>query len=402
MAGPLQGYRILDLTSVVSGPVATMLLADQGAEVTKVEAFSGDFTRQAANRRGGFSASFVNNNRGKRSVVLNLKDPRGVAIVGALAKVSDVVVQNFRPGVVERLGIGFADLQKLNPRLVYASISGFGTSGPYAQRPVYDPLIQALSGLTTVQGGSDQARPRLVRTILPDKLTGFLAAQAITAALLARERTGEGQHVELSMLDGLVNFLWHSDMGSQTFVGCELPQAEAQSFIDLIYRTRDGYVSVAVQTDRQWRALAEALGRPEWLGDERFKTAAQRQENIDARLALTQEALEHFTSQECLDRLQAHDVPCAPVLRRCEVIHHPQVLANEVLRELDHPHAGRLRQTRPAARFSHTPVEPGGPAPALGEHSEMILRELGYDEQTIAQWVTEGVVGVFEATPRGG
>src|SRR6201995_2282462 len=217
MSGPLQGYRVIDLTSMVSGPSATMLLADQGADVIKVEnPQGGDHTRTAANRRGGFSASFLNNNRNKRSVVLDLKSPSGTDALKRLIATADVFVQNFRTGVIDRMGFGEAEVRSLRPDIIYVSISGFGEKGPYAQKPVYDPLIQALSGLASIQGGSDQARPRLVRTIVPDKLTGVVAAQAISAALLARERTGQGQHVRLSMLDAVVAFLWGADMGSQT------------------------------------------------------------------------------------------------------------------------------------------------------------------------------------------
>ena len=219
MPGPLHGYRIVDLTSNVSGPLATMILGDQGADVIKVEAPDGDHTRAGANRRGGFSANFLNNNRNKRSVVLNLKHKAALDALKRLVATADVFVQNFRPGVAERIGVGEDAIRAVKPDIVYVSISGFGEKGPYAQKPVYDPLIQGFSGLATVQAGSDEARPRMLRTILPDKLTAITASQAITAALLARERTGKGQHVRLSMLEAVLAFLWPSDMAGQTFVG---------------------------------------------------------------------------------------------------------------------------------------------------------------------------------------
>jgi len=393
MSGPLDGIRVIDMTSMVSGPLATMILADQGADVIKVEnPNGGDHTRAVSSRRAGMSASFLNNNRNKRSLALNLKDPRGLAALKRLTAGADVFVQNFRPGVAERIGIGESTIRETKPDIVYVSISGFGERGPYAGKPVYDPLVQALSGLTTVQAGSDDVRPRLVRTILPDKLTGFAAAQAITSALLARERTGKGQHVRLSMLDSVISFLWSSDMSGQTFVGEETRQEKAQSFIDLIYETSDGYISVAVQSDREWAGLCRAVDRPEWLEDPRFKTVALRQHNVDDRLNLTQEALRSRNSAEWLERLEAEDVPCAPVLRRREVVDHPQILANEIVQEFEHPHAGSLRQARPAPLFSGTPVVYRRGAPALGEHSIEALKEAGLSTEEIEKLAAAGIV----------
>ncbi len=398
MTGPLSGIKIVDVSTVISGPHATMLLADQGADVIKVEnPEGGDHTREHPNRRGGLAASYLNNNRNKRSVALNLKHPRGVEALIRLAAGADVFVQNFRPGVAERLGIGEGSVRAAAPDIIYVSISGFGESGPYASKPVYDPLVQAVSGLATVQAGSDEARPRLVRTIVPDKLSAIVASQAITAALLARARTRGGQHVRLSMLDAVVAFLWGSDMGSQTFVGDELPQAEAASFIDLIYETTDGYVSVAVQTDRQWQALTRALDRPEWLEDERFMSAALRQRNINVRLELTQEALRKRSTSEWLARLEAEGVPCAPVLTRTQVISDAQVRENAIVVETEHPVAGRLRQARAAARFSKTPTSIRRGAPRLGEDTEAVLKEAGYSAREIKALVREGAIAVLEA-----
>ena len=385
MIGPLDGFRIIDVTSMVSGPSATMLLADQGADVIKVEnPNGGDHTRASANTQNGFSANFLNNNRSKRSVALNLKDNAAKRALLRLCEGADVFIQNFRPGVVDRMGIGEADVRAVAPEIVYVSICGFGETGPYAAKPVYDPLIQALSGLATVQAGSDAERPRLVRTILPDKLTGTVAAQAITAALLARTRTGEGQHIRVSMLDTIVAFLWGSDMGSQTFIDTPFPQQNAASFIDLIYETADGHISVAVQNDREWQALTHAFDTPEWLDDPRFKTPALRQENIDDRLDLTQEKLRTDTSAHWLERLEAEDVPCAPVLTRSEAIGHPQVAANAIVIDTEHHLAGGVRQARPAAQFSGTPVEIRRGGPALGEHTGEVLAEAGYSAQEIA------------------
>lgn len=244
MAGPLAGYRIVDLSSMLTGPWATSILGDQGADVIKVEVPGvGDHTRSLGNRSGGLPAGFLNTNRSKRSITLNLKDERGKETLMQLAATADVFLQNFRPGVVERLGVAEPDIREVSPSIVYVSISGFGERGPLAHKPAYDPIIQALSGLTTVQAGSDSERPRLVRTILPDKLTAVVASQAVTAALLARAKTGEGQHVRLSMLDAMLNFLWASDMGGHTLADRPVTNQRAASFIDLIYETRDGHMT---------------------------------------------------------------------------------------------------------------------------------------------------------------
>jgi len=381
----MDGFRIIDVTSMVSGPSATMLLADQGADVIKVEnPNGGDHTRSSANTQNGFSANFLNNNRSKRSVALNLKEEPAKKALLKLCEGTDVFIQNFRPGVVDRMGIGEADIRAVAPDIIYVSICGFGETGPYAAKPVYDPLIQALSGLATVQAGSDAERPRLVRTILPDKLTGTVAAQAITAALLARTRTGEGQHIRVSMLDTIIAFLWGSDMGSQTFIDKPFPQQNAASFIDLIYETVDGHISVAVQSDREWQALTRAFGKPEWLDDPRFGTPALRQENIDDRLNLTQEVLRTDTSAKWLKKLEAEDVPCAPVLTRSQAIEHPQVAANAIVIETEHHLAGGVRQARPAAVFSGTPVDIRRGGPALGEHTAEVLAEAGCSPDEIA------------------
>ena len=260
--GPLAGVRIVDMTAMLAGPWATMILGDQGADVIKIEAPGvGDHTR--ATDGDTPSPGFLNLNRSKRSVALDLKTPRGRELLLALAKTADVAVQNFRPGVVDRLGVGYDAVCAARPDIVYVSISGFGTEGPYAAQRVYDPVIQGLSGLTTIQAGSDEVRPRLVRTVLPDKLTAMTAAQAISSALYARAQSGRGQHIRLSMLDAVLQFLWASDMGQQTLPDREPAPQRPASRIDLIYRTRDGHITLGANTDKEWagpRARARQAG----------------------------------------------------------------------------------------------------------------------------------------------
>lgn len=394
MAGPLDGYKIIDLTTMIAGPFATMLLGDQGADVIKVEVRGrGDHVRATANQAGGFSASFLNNNRNKRSITLDLKQPEGREVLHRLAGSADVLVQNFRPGVVDRLGIGEADLRGKWPKLIYVSLSGFGAVGPYVHKPDYDPIIQAVSGLASVQGGGDNLRPRLVRTVVPDKVTALTASQAITAALLARERTGQGQHITLSMLGAMVQFLWSTDMGGQTFVERPFPQTGVSAFNDLIYATADGHLAVSVMTDGQWAGLTRALEQPHWLDDPRFNSPAQRDKNFDTRVALTQGVLETNTNAHWLDRLEAEGVACAPVLTRTELIAHPQILASEVIQQSQHPKAGSVRQARHAANFGATPASIRAPAPGLGENTDEILAELGLNESEISALRAAGVAG---------
>jgi crotonobetainyl-CoA:carnitine CoA-transferase CaiB-like acyl-CoA transferase len=277
--------------------------------------------------------------------------------------------------------------------LVYLSMSGFGERGPDAQQRVYDPLIQALTGLTTIQAGSDSARPRLVRTILPDKLSAIVAAQALTAALFARQRTGRGQHIRLSMLESVLSFLWASDMGAYTFADKPVPVEQGGSFIDLIYETADGFMTIATNSNAEWQALCRAVGHPEWIEDERFATPIGRSEHINERLELVQSALGGKTTAQWMELMTQFDVPAAPTLTRAQVIEHPQVLATGIVFDYEHPVAGRLRQARVPSRFSDTvPDAPRG-APRLGEHNAEILAEIGYDEVARAALAQRGVVG---------
>ncbi|MEL7153266.1 MAG: CoA transferase [Pseudomonadota bacterium] len=390
MSGPLHGFKVIDLTSMISGPLAGMILADQGADVIKVEPAGGDSTRGLWTRHQGLSASFLNNNRNKRSIVLDLKHADGKAALLRLIEGADVVLQNFRPGVVDRLGIGYEHAKAVNPKIIYMSITGFGETGPYAHKPVFDPLVQSLTGLTTVQAGSDERRPALVRTILPDKLTAFTASQSITAALLARERTGEGQHVHLSMLDTVVSFLWSSDMGGHTFVGNELETETAQSFIDLIYETADGYLSCAAFRRVDWEKLSDALEQPHWKDDERFLDSSGLEKFKEDRLKMTQDVLKTRTTAEWIARLEEHDVPCAPVLTRTQMRQHPQIEANGIVEINTHPVAGDLRQTRHAARFDGTPPQHQRGAPLLAEHTREVLTENGFAEDEIKALLSSG------------
>lgn len=395
MPGPLAGVRVLDLTSVVSGPLATMFLADQGAEVIKIEPLSGDITRrsrQSISASGEFSALFVSSNRGKRSLALDLKRPEAAEIMRKLIASADVLVQNFRPGTMERLGFGEPALRELNPRLIYVSISGVGESGPYAKKRVYDPIIQGLSGFADLQAEPRTRRPQMIRTIVADKTTAIFAAQAVTAALFARERTGEGQHIRLAMLDTMIAYLWPEAMTQYTVVGREATTPDPTARPDLIFETVDGYITVGTISDSEWQGFCAASGRPGLAEDPRFNTPGGRAVNATERILLMAEIIKERPTAEWLRRLDANDVPSAPVLRRNEVIANEQVVARELIVELDHPDIGRVRQPVPAARFDRTPAQIHGPAPRIGEHSAAILAEIGFGAAEIEQLATEKIV----------
>ncbi len=392
MPGPLDGIRIVDLTTMASGPFATALLGDQGADVIKVEPPGhGDLLRQIGVARGGLSAVFANMNRSKRSLVLNLTDPRGVELLKRLADSADVFVQNFRPGVVDRMGIGEAQLRGRNPELIYVSISGFGESGPDAQRRVYDSVMQAYSGFAAHQADPETGEPRFVRNIVCDKSTALTAAQAVTAALFARERGAGGQHVRLSMLHASIAFLWPDAMQAHTLLdraGDTDPAGAspvAPHGMPAIRRTADGHVAISTISNREFGALCRALSRPELEHDPRFAEARERARNAAALQAIVEPLTEALSTASLLERLEREDVPYAAVTSLEQLHNHPQVVAGELLVEAEHPSAGLMRSPRPAARFERTPSDVRRLAPRLGEHSDELLAELGLSADEIAQ-----------------
>jgi crotonobetainyl-CoA:carnitine CoA-transferase CaiB-like acyl-CoA transferase len=396
MDGPLEGYRIVDLTAMVSGPIATMMLAEQGADVIKIEPpGQGDLVRAIGNARSGITPLFATSNRSKRSVVIDLKQSEGVALLKRLVATADVFVQNFRPGTADRMGVGESALRAVAPDLIYVSISGFGEKGPYAQQRVYDPIIQARSGLAAMQRDRETGRPRMVRTIMADKLTALTAAQAMTAALLARERTGEGQHVRLAMLDAMVSFLWPEGMMHYTFVrdGDELGRQSPNSQTrELLFETSDGFITAGAVSDREWEGFARAAQRPELVADPRFATSTARIEKWDERLDLMGEVFRTDTTASWLERLDAEQVPCAPILERHELLTDLQIAANELIEEVDHPQVGRIRHTRPAARFDRTAARVRGFAPTLGQHTDEVLAEIGLQESELAALRATGTI----------
>jgi crotonobetainyl-CoA:carnitine CoA-transferase CaiB-like acyl-CoA transferase len=395
MSGPLSGVRILDLTSVVSGPFATMLLADQGADVLKIEPIGGDITRRSRapiGRGDEFSALFISSNRGKRSLAIDMKHASGRAILERLAAKADVLVQNFRPGAMERLGLGPAELCQRHPRLIYVSISGVGETGPYVKKRVYDPIIQGLSGFADVQSQPVTNRPQMIRTIVCDKTTAVFTAQAVSSALYARERTGRGDHIQVAMLDVMISYLWPEGMMQYTVVGAEAASIDPGDRPDLVFSTSDGYITCGTISDSEWQGFCRATGDTELAKDARFATPSARSLNAAARINKMQEYIGRYTTAEWLKRLDAADVPCAPILRRDEIMGNEQVVARGIIVEFDQPSVGRVRQPKPPARFSVNEAAIGGPAPCIGEHTRDVLRELGYDESAVDRMIEEQVV----------
>jgi crotonobetainyl-CoA:carnitine CoA-transferase CaiB-like acyl-CoA transferase len=395
MPGPLAGIRVVDVSQILSGPFACMILADQGAEVVKVESPGiGDPMRIGPYRRGGRASFYVNANRGKRGVVLDLQKPRGREALLRLVAQADVFVQNWRPGAAERLGLAYEDLRAVNPELIYVSISGYGDSGPYRDRRVYDPIIQGLTGHVGVQKNPDVPIPDLVRNVVADKASAWTAAQAITAALFARARGAGGQHVVVPMVDASLYFFWPDGMMKHTWIGeSEFPGPVLYELYRL-WETADGHVIYFTATDSEFHGLFRALGHPEWVTDPRFATIPARAvpEHREALGALVLEAIRGWKTKDLIERMAEEQVPVGPVYTLDEMLEDPQLRHNGSFFESEHPEVGRLRQARPAARFSKTPQVPGGLAPALGEHTEAVLAELGYAAAEIAALRAEGVI----------
>src|SRR5579862_1095467 len=392
MPGPFEGVRIIDLTTMVAGPVAAMMLADQGADVIKVESPAGDLMRRFAFGRNGVSPSFLACNRNKRSIAIDLKSVEGFQILSKLIANAEVLMHNFRPGAAERIGLGEDAVRAHRPDIVYVSISGFGETGPYSKQRAYDPVIQAVSGLAEIQRDRDTGRPRMVRTIIADYTTALTAAQAISAALFARQRTGIGQHVRLAMLDAMISYLWPEAMPSLTFIGAETDPSDGEMGPDLVFATQDRYITAAALSDDEWAGICRALNRQDLIDDPRFKTARDRSINAVERRTITSTELEKWRADEILPRLLTNDVPCAPVRSRFELLQDDQVLENDILQEFESEKFGRVRMPRMAAQFDRTPATVRALAPLLGADNAAILAELGYGADDIARFENSKVL----------
>ncbi len=364
-----------------------MVLADQGADVIKVEAPTGDAIRTVGTGHDGMSAYFANNNRGKRSIAIDLTSDAGRDVVRRLSADADVFTQNFRPGVIDRLGLSARSLQTANPRLVYASISGFGSTGPLADAPAYDHVVQAMSGFAAIQTAGT-TEPSMVRHGVIDKATAYTLAQAITAALLQRERTGEAARIDVSMLDVAIAFLWPDGMMDHTVdqPSTVLPPT-SRSF--RVSPTADGHVVLVTLTAKQWSGLTSALLSDD--GSAMTDTAERMKGGADV-MRRVRAAIADMPTDEVVSRLRAADVPVAPVRDLHEVADDPQVVASGTVRAFEHDVLGAVHQPRPAPLFDGAATDPDASAPRLGEHSDEVLREAGWRDDEIADLRAAGVI----------
>lgn len=394
--GALSGIRILDLSRVLAGPFCTQMLSDLGAEVCKVEAPTGDDTRRwGPPFKDGESAYFLSANRGKRSVAINLKDPRGVDLVRQLARQADVLVENFKVGGMQRFGLDYDALHRENPRLVHASITGFGQTGPRAHEPGYDVVLQALTGIMSVTGEPDGA-PTKVGVAWIDVLTGMLATIGILAALRERDASGEGQHIDLGLYD--VGVMAMVNQAQAYLMSGNVPQRLGNAHPQIVpyqtFEATDGWLMLAVGNDGQYRHLTEALGHPELWEDTRFQTNAGR---VGARVELVARLAAILRTQSravWLERLQAAGVPCAPIVDLREAFTDGQATARALQWHVQHPTLGDTPLVANALQhMSRTPAAPQGAPPLLGQHTaEVLLRWLGLDAQAIAALARDGVV----------
>jgi crotonobetainyl-CoA:carnitine CoA-transferase CaiB-like acyl-CoA transferase len=397
--GPLEGIKVVDMTTVLMGPYATQMLGDYGADVIKVESPDGDVTRQIGpTRHAGMGPVFLNTNRSKRSICLDLKKPAGREAVLRLIAKADVLVYNVRPQAMARLQLGYDVVSKINPRLIYAGVFGFGQDGPYAAKPAYDDLIQGATALPALMAQTADGVPRYVPNALVDRIVGLTAVGAICASLVHRDRTGQGQRVDIPMFETMASFVMGDHMGGLTYD----PPLDRGGYKRHLspdrrpYKTSDGYICVIVYNDKQWDNFFTAIGRDDLRKDSRFATFAGRAANIDCVYAELARILKTMTTAEWNEILEKADVPVMPMHDLESLLEDPHIVATDVFPVIDHPTEGRIRSMKVSARWSDTAAEPQRLAPRLGEHSVKILHEAGFSADEIAAMVRDGVTKTSE------
>ncbi len=393
----LEDLRVIDLSRIVAGPLATQIFGDYGAEIIKVEQPGvGDDSRQWAppHAPDGQASYFFSINRNKKSVTLNLKHPEGKAILKELVARGDILVENFKPGTMEDLGLGYETLRAVNPRLVYCAISGFGSTGPSRERAGYDAIMQGFTGLMSITGEPD-GPPVKVGVALIDVITALFAHGAILAALHHRERTGQGQKVELSLMESGIAALINAATGY--LIGGEVQGRWGSAHPSLVpyqaFRARDGFLMVGAGNERLWRAFCQVLGAPEWADDPRYSTNAQRVARREELVRLIEERLAGRDRDDWVAAFGAAGLPTGPINDIGQVFDDPQVRHRGMIEEVEHPTAGRVRLVGIPVKFSETPGRVQSPPPLLGEHTEEVLGKLlGYSAETLARLRAAGVI----------
>lgn len=392
--GPLSGVKVLDLTSVLLGPFATQIMGDMGAEVIKIEGPDGDTTRDLGPRRSqGMSSVYLNANRNKRSLCVDLKTPEGKEILNRLIETADVFVHNMRPSAIKRLGYDYPSIQSLNPKIIYCGSYGFSQQGPYANKPAYDDMIQGVSGMSALQSKL-MGRPGYVPTVIADKTTGLTVVYAISMALFNRERTDEGQEIDVPMFETMVQFVMLEHLYGRNFEPAmgDAGYPRATSANRHPYKTKDGMIGVLPYVDKQWKAFFELAGRPELMDDPRFSNIEARLDNIDAAYGILAELIATRTSAEWLEDLDAASIPAVPINTPDDLLGDEHLEAIGFWQQMDHPSEGKLNYPGIPTRFSKTPGSVRLHAPTLGEHNREILTEAGYSEADIAGLQAKSVV----------
>ena len=395
---PLEGIRVIDVTTVLMGPFATQVLGDYGADVIKVEPPEGDTVRGIGPARNvGMGAIFLQANRNKRSLVLDVRKPEGAEVLRELVATADIFAYNLRPQAMMRLGLDYEALREVNPRLIYLGMFGFARRGPYAAKAAYDDLIQGVSGLAALTLAAGSSEPRYVPAAIADRVTGLAGVNAALLALLHRERTGRGQSVDVTMFETMTRMVLSDHLGGDTFV----PRHGEPIYPRLVsrdrrpYRTRDGWICVVVYNDKQWRSFFRAIGREaEFESNPALADITQRTRNIDKLYDLVARTLLEHTTDEWLEILDGADVPAMPMLSIDELLSDPQLAAVGFFHQLEHPTEGRIRTLGDGAEWSETPIALRRPAPRLGEHSAEILSALGRSAEQISALAARGMTRI--------